>query len=114
MIHHSTFWTTVSADRLNARNGSVATPVLSAALSSNDRVGSASRAAAASSTEPPGTIWSATDAISDSMRASSSNPHAYVSSRSTLAPRKYRDHRAYSSRPTASDSRAAGSSSSRR
>ena len=45
------------------------------------------------------------------MRASSSTPHSYVSSRSIVAPRKRRDCRAYSSRPTASFSLAAGASS---
>ena len=40
------------------------------------REGSVSSAAAASSTEPPGTILSATRAISSSMRLSSSQPQA--------------------------------------
>ena len=53
--------------------------------------GSASRAAIASLTVAPGLICSATCCISAVMRASSSWPQTYVSSRSTVAPRKARE-----------------------
>ena len=79
------------------------------------REGSSSSAATACSTVAPGpAIWAATASCSATTRASSSSPHRYVSSRSTVAPRNARDHRAYRSRPAASDSGACGASSSAR
>ncbi len=63
---------------------------------------------------PPGTIFFDTVRISDSRRASSSKPHAYVSSMSIFAPRKNCDASVYLSRPTACFSCARGAISSRR
>ena len=63
-------------------------------------VGSGSRCSITSSTSAPGTMRSATCCIACSMRCSSSQPHAYVSSRSSSMPLK---SRAYSAVALASD-----------
>ena len=59
----------------------------------------------------PGAMRLATARICCSIRASSACPHSYVSSRLTSAPRKWREERAYRSRPTASSIGASARSS---
>ena len=86
----------------------------SASVPASRRDGSASRISAASSGVAPGRIRSAVVRRSASSRASSSWPHAYVSSRSMTDPMNERENAAYRSRPTTSRSGATGRSSSRR
>ena len=78
------------------------------------RVGSCSRCSITAGIGSPASTRSATLAMAASMRASSAQPHAYVSGKSKVVPVNARAMRAYRSAPTASWSVADGPYSSTR
>jgi hypothetical protein len=93
----------VSVSSASARSDVSCIHRWSASVPDSFRAGSASSRSMASAVEVPAPYSSAATASCSAVsRATSSRPQAYVSSRSTAAPRKYRELSAYRSRPTAS------------